>query len=395
MEETKLALNNITANNCCGCRACEQICPTKCISMKADDEGFMLSSVNINKCINCGQCERVCPVIHVPGDNGILKIYAMQLLDEETLMYSSSGGAFRLIADEIIENNGVVCSCVFNEKNEAVFRIVDTKDQLKTFQGSKYVQSDTNDVFSSVKEFLENSVNVFFSGAPCQCAALLNFLGKTYDNLYTADFLCHGMPSDWIFKEYLNYLGDKGHCKITNIRFRDKTARGWGLWFSYEKETNNKRHKIIRNVNLDPYEYAFQKSMMNRHLCYKCPFQGQRFTDFTYADYWGVENYHSDFLNKKGVSVLCLNTPKAQNIIIRTNGKANFVETSIESVAAQNESLVGIEPRPIPDIRNRIYKEVKDNGWQVVSRDVLKYKHFWINKIWYSLPHELVNLIKR
>lgn len=45
---------------CCGCSACEAICPRQAISMEADEEGFLYPVVNLQKCIQCYQCEKVC-----------------------------------------------------------------------------------------------------------------------------------------------------------------------------------------------------------------------------------------------------------------------------------------------------------------------------------------------
>ncbi len=35
--------------NCCGCTACESICPKECIQMKADEEGFLYPVVDTEK----------------------------------------------------------------------------------------------------------------------------------------------------------------------------------------------------------------------------------------------------------------------------------------------------------------------------------------------------------
>ena len=54
----------IDKTKCCGCTACESICPRKCITMQADKEGFVYPSVSLESCVNCNLCEKVCPVIH-------------------------------------------------------------------------------------------------------------------------------------------------------------------------------------------------------------------------------------------------------------------------------------------------------------------------------------------
>ena len=37
---------------CCGCTACVEICPQKCIEMKMDEEGFFYPNVNESLCVN-------------------------------------------------------------------------------------------------------------------------------------------------------------------------------------------------------------------------------------------------------------------------------------------------------------------------------------------------------
>lgn len=46
--------------DCCGCTACMNICPTQTITMKLDDEGFKYPNINEKTCIECGLCQRVC-----------------------------------------------------------------------------------------------------------------------------------------------------------------------------------------------------------------------------------------------------------------------------------------------------------------------------------------------
>lgn len=45
---------------CCGCSACEAICPKQAICMEPDEEGFLYPVVDLQKCVECYQCERVC-----------------------------------------------------------------------------------------------------------------------------------------------------------------------------------------------------------------------------------------------------------------------------------------------------------------------------------------------
>ena len=53
---------NQDLKHCTGCRACVQICPQKCISIKDIGNGFLFPTTNFQKCINCSLCEKVCPI---------------------------------------------------------------------------------------------------------------------------------------------------------------------------------------------------------------------------------------------------------------------------------------------------------------------------------------------
>ena len=49
--------------DCCGCWACESICPQNAIQMRVDEEGFLYAYALDQLCVHCGLCERVCPII--------------------------------------------------------------------------------------------------------------------------------------------------------------------------------------------------------------------------------------------------------------------------------------------------------------------------------------------
>lgn len=45
---------------CCGCGACEAVCPTGAIQMELDGDGFYYPRVDEECCIACGKCVRMC-----------------------------------------------------------------------------------------------------------------------------------------------------------------------------------------------------------------------------------------------------------------------------------------------------------------------------------------------
>ena len=50
--------------DCCGCWACQAICPKDAIDMREDEEGFLYPHIDEAKCIRCGRCLSVCPIGH-------------------------------------------------------------------------------------------------------------------------------------------------------------------------------------------------------------------------------------------------------------------------------------------------------------------------------------------
>lgn len=45
---------------CCGCGACEAICPVNAIQLQLDRDGFYYPHVEGDKCIICRKCVRAC-----------------------------------------------------------------------------------------------------------------------------------------------------------------------------------------------------------------------------------------------------------------------------------------------------------------------------------------------
>ena len=189
--------------DCCGCSACVQRCPKQCITLKEDNEGFLYPIVDKKTCIDCGLCEKVCPILHQGEPQKPLKVYAAKNLNEEIRRQSSSGGIFTLLAEQVIQEGGVVFGARFDENWEVKHDYTETIEGLAVFRGSKYVQSRIEDNYKKAEEFLKQGRKVLFSGTPCQIAGLKRFLRKEYEELLTVDFVCHGVPSPGVWRKYL------------------------------------------------------------------------------------------------------------------------------------------------------------------------------------------------
>ena len=337
-------MNNINGvleekNKCFGCRACVNICPVNAISMQEDEEGFFYPVVNTEKCTNCGLCKKSCPSLNksdVYNENTKEpECYAL-MADDETRLVSSSGGAFSLFADWILEQGGYVCGVAFVEQ-KVQHIIINNKDDMYKLRGSKYVQSDTNTVYKEIKTLLIQNKLVLFTGTPCQVAGLNTYLGKKYDNLYTIDLICHGVPPQKVFDMYLDETLQKDDI-FEHANFRDKKA-GWTVYLT-TTTTTGKRY-YADSLHNDMYLQAFLNNMCLRPSCGTCPYTStQREADITIGDFWAIERFDKSLNDNKGTSVVLLNNTKGQDILRKIQDKISVcTKVPIEYASWYNITL--------------------------------------------------------
>lgn len=181
------------------------------------------------------------------------------------------------------------------------------------FAGSKYVQSAIGPTFREVKRQLHAGKKVLFSGTPCQIHGLKLFLGKEYENLFTVDVVCHGVPSPAVLKRYIQEMEAKHHGKIRAIRFRAKTS-GWKQYSLYLEFSDGTTFEQPHDESV--YIKGFLNNLYLRPSCYQCANrEGNYFSDLTLADYWGVEIRDSDIDDDKGTSLVLIHTDKGQALL--------------------------------------------------------------------------------
>lgn len=337
--------NNIMCvekNKCFGCGSCTQMCPKDSISMLEDDEGFLYPLIDNNTCINCGLCIKACPsLIASSSCNFVQQYYAVKHKNRNKRLESSSGALFCALAEYILDNEGIVFGCVLDESLRAVHISVENKDMLEKIKGSKYIQSDTKRTFAEVANFLKLGRKVLYTGTPCQIAGLNAFLkNENRDNLFTADLICHGVPSYKLFKQYLLWLGRKKRGKITYYGFRDKKISGWSCGGKKIKiKVDEKERKL--NVVTDPFYGSFLRGDLARPVCYTCKYSNykSRPADITMGDFWGIEEEYPLFYSKDGVSVCLINSHKGNMIFEKIKNDLIFIDVSIDSIVKHNKNL--------------------------------------------------------
>ena len=312
----------ITKEACCGCGACSQVCPHKCIELKEDELGFLYPVIDGTHCVQCGLCEKVCPYLNryeTPLEKPAS--FACRTNEEELCAVSSSGGMFTMLAKHVIEQGGVVFGARFAEDWSVVHDYTETKGGLAAFRGSKYVQSVIGDNYQKVRNFLREGRLVMFSGTPCQVAGLNHFLVKKFNNLVTMDFVCHCVPSPKVWQSYLKELNSGN--RVSYVSFRDK-SEGWSSYGIFIKnsetrptESGRVTEKILAKGNHreNIYMKAFLSNLIVRPGCTNCPTHNYTSgADITVADCWGFDKYHPEIFDNKGMSLALLHTEKGRAI---------------------------------------------------------------------------------
>lgn len=385
-------MNNITSvgSNCCGCGNCYLKCPKKAIKFETNKEGFKYPIIDEKKCIGCGLCQKVCPILanKTVSTENFPKSFAVKNKNIELLKNSSSGGFFSGVALNVLKSNGVVYGSSYDENLNVKHIRINKISELNKIQGSKYVQSDLENIFLSVKNDLNNEKQVLFSGTPCQVSALKIFLNKEYDNLLTCDLVCHGVPSQKIFSKYIEYLEKKYKSKVLSYDFRNKEKKGWGL--TAKVIFSNGKIKYI-NSDFDPYYENFLNCNIYRESCYNCKFANKyRISDFTMADYWGVLSVHNDFYDENGVSLILVNNQKAYDWLMKNQKLFDILDTDFNLAVKKNQNVIKPSSRPL--IRNVIYNEIDSSNY-VKKNLKVKFKLKKFLKIMF--PNKLKKVIKK
>lgn len=324
-------MNNISAfQKCSNCGACYNICPVDAISV-CEDEFFYRPVVDQTKCMDCGLCRKVCPVNEPQQVQQPQRAYAAIHNEERVLKNSSSGGAFRALAEPVLDRGGVVYGAGYTDGVRTVRICSSEQVSLERLQKSKYVESLVGDSFRDVKEKLNCGKSVLYCGAPCQIAGLKRFLGKEYDNLLTCDFSCGGMPSHKMYREWLDWLKTKLKADVVSVDFRPKTF-GWNPHSVNVSAKNGRTYS--RLAGEDAYFDCFVgKHISVRDYCLECEFANNHYADIILADFWKHRSISKIENGNKGISLLIANSEKGERAIEAISGQVALTTLELEPAA--------------------------------------------------------------
>lgn len=290
--------------------------------MALNQEGFWTPVVDEQKCISCGICVRCCPALKEKSLLQAAKTpvpYSVWALDDNIRSTSSSGGAFSILAEHILELGGCVYGASWSQEMRGGApsvgheRITD-KENLFRIRGSKYIPSYIGSTYRQVLKDLKEGRPVLFCGTPCQAAALRFYVKKDYEQLYILDVACHGVPSMKLFHAYIKQETVSAGKRVRKVDFRNK-IHGWSPYHVVCEYEDGTYAKPV-NFNKVSFMNAFLSDICLNNSCYDCRFlQEFRRSDLTLADFWCLYKAHPDWKDNKGVSLVLSHTAKGQTLL--------------------------------------------------------------------------------
>lgn len=321
--------------------------------------------------------------------------YAVWHNDAKVRAGSTSGGAFSMLAGDVLSRGGTVYGAAWSNGFKAVRHIgVTTFSELSALRQSKYVESDPRGAIKEATAELSKGRDVLFCGTPCQCAAMRAAAKGIDKKLVLVDFVCHGSPIADVWKSYVEELEKKYNSKLVRYEFRNKD-KGWNFQnIAYEFATGKKKRIIPW---LDPYFHGFSINAFLREGCYKCPFaQLRRISDFTIADCWRVAASNPKYDDNKGTSLVLVNSDKAISLWKKLMSDDVFVGGEYDIDLAQSRNMALMYPPAKPGCREAFMKMFKETGsFDAAAKCYLSWKKtlkyslvYWVKRLgWFYFKH--------
>lgn len=287
-----------------------------------------------------------------------IKTYACCNICEEIRIRSSSGAVFSLLAEYVLSQNGVVYGVAMSDDcYSAKFIAINKLSELDKLRGSKYLQAKVGDAFLRARDDLEEGKSVLFSGTGCQINGLKNYLGKEYAGLICVDVICHGVPSPALWKTYVLHQEKRYGSKLKTINFRCKDY-GW-IGFGM------KENQVFIPKEKDVYMQMFLRNYCLRPSCYECVAKNVKLSDFTVADFWGIDAVAPEMNDGKGTSLVLIRSEKGIAIFEKIKNQLNVKEVTYEDGVKRNPAEYKSADRPpqrdsfFPDMRSMEFEELE------------------------------------
>ena len=296
-------------SQCTACKACMNICPQGCISMQADEMDALYPVIDESKCVNCKLCIKTCPSNKDAELHDSMKVFAAWSKDENIRNTSASGGVVTELYNYYTKEGKFIAG-VRMDGYKARYMLTSSPKELSLLKNSKYVYSDTSDIYNQIKIKLEQNKKDLFVGLPCQVAGLLGYLRKKYENLTIVDIVCHGVPPEEYLRQHVTMI-DK---RATDISFRDPEFGTCSFIFTLRNKKNLLYMKGVYED--DVYQLGYHKALIYRDNCFHCRYaQPKRLGDITVCDFSGVGAINPITYDRLKVSCVLVNTEKGKELL--------------------------------------------------------------------------------
>lgn len=366
-------IDMVSVERCVLCKACSDACPTKAIQFTKEYCGFQYPQINSGKCIGCNRCETVCPTLNLPPKTPPMITFEAKNKNEKIRFESSSGGLFSALAASVINDGGIVVGAKYDKDWSVCHALVENMADLSLLRGSKYAQSNTSNIYSKITHELKQGRTILFSGCPCQCAALRTYLKneRYIGKLYVVDFVCHGILSENLFHEYIEFLEKKAGSKIKKFQFRDKTY-GWAD--SGPKVVYENNRTMCWPLYEDIYMQGYFQSICMKESCHTCPYKDfHSGSDLTMGDFWGAEIIEPEFYEKSGISLVLVQTPAGEELFNKSKPEMVYKPLSLEKLATYNQGI--FYPFEAGKMRKEYFELAAKRGYFSALESMVRISH--------------------
>ena len=328
---------------CCGCGACEVICPEKCITMMKGVH-FNYPEINATECVRCGLCMSVCSSAYLisdtPPDAPTVLLdekddyFLAHALDEKLRHRAASGGFITGFLVSLLRSGTIDGAIVAGEDPSDSLSsrsyVACTEEEMVSSCGSRYSPVSS---CATLSRILEEPGKYAFVGKGCDITALRK-LQSNIDELkerivLSIGLFCAQTPSR---ENTISFLSARGidEKKISRIAYR---GDGWPGTFS----VHNGEETLLHVPYLEAWRY-----LVSRHPSLRCalcsdPFAAE--SDISVGDPWSDEMMRSE---KEGLSLVIVRSLETGKLLksAQAKRKIRLKETDQRYVQECQRSLM-------------------------------------------------------
>ena len=282
----------INAELCCGCGACEGICPAGCISIDIRNQHSPIRDAE--KCLNCGLCYEVCPgkgysvrsacqntdagsILMHPKYGPVTGYFRTWATNPKIVKAGTSGGTATAILLYLL-GKGLVDDVVLPVLKHGYVEPVITHDvaQIKAAQGSKYVPVPMMRIIADIKK---SPRKIAMTCTPCQLAAW-----KRAEELLPALTGCLECSIGLFCGQVQSYEGIACLAKIMGVDYPYQAEfLGWRCG-EYPGNTRFRKNtgEVVDKPVYQSYDILVPYFTLNR--CVLCPEGGNWLADMVLGD---------------------------------------------------------------------------------------------------------------